>query len=111
VKGKKVVQAHHAGAWEGETLVPGALRQMLDASFRELTGLNDAREAWAALFAPDERIAIKVNAFRNSVIWTHVPLVAAVSDALQEAGFPACAATARIGTVRGVGRCGARGSS
>jgi len=30
-----------------------------------------------------------VNAFRNSVIWTHVPLVAAVTDALQEAGVPA----------------------
>lgn len=85
----KVVQAHHAGAWEGETLVPGALRQMLDASITGLTGLNDAREAWAALFAPDERIAIKVNAFRNSVIWTHVPLVAAVTDALQEAGVAA----------------------
>ncbi len=85
----RVVHAHHGGAWEGETLVPGALRQMLDASITALTGLNDAREAWAALFAPEERIAIKVNSFRNSLIWTHVPLVAAVTDALQEAGVPA----------------------
>jgi hypothetical protein len=85
----KVVHAHHAGAWNGETLVPGALRQMLDASITELTGLQDAREAWASLFAPDERIAIKVNTFRNSLIWTHVPLVEAVTDSLQEAGIPA----------------------
>jgi hypothetical protein len=85
----KVVHAHHEGVWDGESLVPGALRQMLDASITELTGLNDAREAWAALFRPDERIAIKVNAFRNSIIWTHVPLVQAVTDSLQNAGIPA----------------------
>jgi hypothetical protein len=34
---------------------------MLDGSITALTGLNDADEAWTALFAPDERIAIKVN--------------------------------------------------
>jgi hypothetical protein len=85
----KVVHAHHAGVWDGESLVPGALRQMLDASITDLTGLNDAREAWAALFRPDERIAIKVNAFRNSIIWTHAPLVQAVTDSLQDAGIPA----------------------
>jgi hypothetical protein len=85
----RVVQAHHSGAWEGEMLVPRALRQMLDASITALTGLNDAREAWASLFSPDERVAIKVNAFRNSIIFTHVPLVTAVTDALQEAGVPA----------------------
>jgi hypothetical protein len=85
----KVVQAHHAGVWGGEVLAPEAIRQMLDASITELTGLNDAAEAWSALFAPDERIAIKVNAFRNSIIWTHVPLVMAVTECLQEAGVPA----------------------
>jgi hypothetical protein len=85
----KVVQAHHAGVWEGEDLVPEAMRQMLDAAITELTGLNDATEAWAALFSPDERIAIKVNAFRNSIIWTHAPLAMAVTERLQEAGVPA----------------------
>lgn len=84
----KVVRTHHADVWDGETLAPGALRQMLDASITELTGLNDAHEAWAALFSPDERIAIKVNTFRNSLIWTHTPLVEAVTDCLQEAGIP-----------------------
>jgi len=85
----KVVQAHHAGVWDGETLAPEAIRQMLDASITELTGLNAAAEAWSALFAPDERIAIKVNAFRNSLIWTHVPLVMAVTECLRGAGVPA----------------------
>jgi len=85
----KVIQTHHSGVWSNKTLVPGALRQMLDASITKLTGLGDAREAWAALFRPGERIAIKVNTFSNSLIWTHVPLVLEVTNSLQEAGIPA----------------------
>jgi len=85
----KVVRARHAGVWDGEALAPEAIRQMLNASITELTGLNDAGAAWASLFDPGERIAIKVNAFRNSIIWTHVPLVMAVTECLQEVGVPA----------------------
>jgi hypothetical protein len=85
----KVIRASHSGVWSGETLEPKAIRQMLDASITKLTGLNDAKEAWLALFKPTEKIAIKVNAFRNSVIFTHVPLVTAVTDSLVEAGIPA----------------------
>src|SRR5512141_1601820 len=85
----KVIHSHHAGAWAGEKLIPAALREMVDDSITNLTGLVDAKEAWAALFKPAERIAIKVNAFRNSTIWTHVPLVQAVTDSLVEAGHPA----------------------
>jgi hypothetical protein len=85
----RVVHAHHAGAWDGENLAPGALRQMLDASITELTGLNDPREAWAALFSPDERVAIKVNVIRSSRFWTKIPLVMAVVERLQEVGLPA----------------------
>ncbi|MCP4594343.1 MAG: DUF362 domain-containing protein [bacterium] len=62
---------------------------MLDATITQLTGLDDVTAAWAALFSPSERVAIKVNAFRNSLIWTHVPLVMAVTERLQEAGVPA----------------------
>jgi hypothetical protein len=85
----KVIQTHHSGVWSGKSLVPGALRQMLDASITRLTGLNDASEAWSALFKPGERIAIKVNTFRNSTIWTHCPLVLEVTNSLQDAGIPA----------------------
>jgi len=85
----RVVQTHGEGVWESDALSPAALRRMLDTSITRLTGLTDAREAWAALFSPDDRVAIKVNAFRNSIIFTHVPLVTAVTDALQDAGVPA----------------------
>ena len=84
----RVVHTHHAGVWSGDQLVPGAIRQMLDASITRLTGLSDARSAWAALFKPTEKIAIKVNVFRNSLIWTHLPLVMAVTDSLKQAGIP-----------------------
>jgi uncharacterized protein (DUF362 family) len=85
----KVIHTHHAGAWAGEKLTPAVLREMVDDSITNLTGLTDAKEAWAALFKPAERIAIKVNAFQNSTIWTHAPLVQAVTDSLVEAGHPA----------------------
>jgi hypothetical protein len=97
----KVVQAHHGGVWTGiprggrkdnDLLVPAALHQMLDASITALTGLNDAREAWAALFSPDERIAIKVNTLGFTGVapfWTHAPLAMAVTECLQEVGVPA----------------------
>jgi hypothetical protein len=99
----KIVHTHHAGVWAGtptdgtlansaeenDLLVPEVIREMLDASITALTGLDKAQDAWSVLFSPDERIGIKVNAFRNSLIWTHVPLVAAVTDSLQEAGIPA----------------------
>jgi hypothetical protein len=93
----KVVHTHHAGMWKGTPrggagdnalLNPQALRQMLDASITQLTGLNDARDAWVALFKPEERVAIKVNPVFSSDFWTHVPLVMAVTDCLQEAGVP-----------------------
>jgi hypothetical protein len=85
-----VVQTHHSGAWadaEHKTLVPEVLRQMLDASITKLTGLADAKAAWNALFKKGEKIAIKVNAFMNSIIWTHVPLVTEVTKSLVEAGM------------------------
>ncbi len=85
----KVVHTHHTGVWDGDTLAPEAIRQMLDASISELTGLDDADRAWASLFNPSERIAIKVNALRSSSFWTHVPLVMAVTERLQEAGVSA----------------------
>jgi uncharacterized protein (DUF362 family) len=85
----KVVHAQHGGVWDEQTLVPEAIRQLLDASITELTGLADASRAWAALFAPDEQVAIKVNTIRGSQVWTHVPLVTAIAECLTEAGVPA----------------------
>jgi len=85
----KVVHTRHAGVWDGDNLQSGALRQMLDASITQLTGIDDARAAWSALFAPGERIALKVNTIAGASYWTHVPLVMAIAQSLQDAGVPA----------------------
>jgi uncharacterized protein (DUF362 family) len=84
----RVVHMHHNGVWEGKTLVPDVLGQMLDASITQLTGLNDVNEAWLALFKPEERIAIKVNTIAGSSDWTHAPLVMAVAEKLAAIGIP-----------------------
>ncbi len=84
----RVVRASDPAAWNGDTLAPDVLRTMVDGSIIKLTGQPDANAAWLALFDPAERIAIKVNAFRNSTIWTHVALVNAVTDSMQAAGIP-----------------------
>ncbi len=83
----RVVHAHQPGVWQGDQLDPNAIGRMLDHAITRLTGLNDASEAWQALFAPDERVGIKVNTIRNAIYWTHVPLVSAVTDRLVSAGL------------------------
>jgi hypothetical protein len=84
----RVIRARHAAVWDGKALAPQPIQQMLDAAITRLTGLNDAHEAWAALFNPSERIAIKVSTIDTSNYWTHVPLVMAVAERLQEAAIP-----------------------
>jgi hypothetical protein len=81
-----VVRVRNRAVWDGDKLVPEALRRMLDDAIAALTGLDDPRQAWATLFAPHERIAVKVNTIRDSAVWTHVPLVLAVTECLKNAG-------------------------
>jgi hypothetical protein len=83
----KVIQVHHAGVWTGEEMVPEVVRQMLDTSITALTGLDDARAAWSSLFSPDEQIAIKVNTLFSQDC-THLALVMAIVQSLQDAGVP-----------------------
>ncbi len=85
----RVVHARHPGLWAGEALAPEAMRQTLDSAIATLTGLDDADAAWAHLFDPQERIAIKVNAISGSSFHTHVALAMAVAERLQQTGVPA----------------------
>ena len=85
----RVVHTHLEGVWQGGQLAPQALAKMLDHGITRLTGLNDANEAWLALFKPQERIAIKVNTIDGSSYWTHAVLVKALTDRLAAAGIPA----------------------
>lgn len=84
----RVVRARSAEVWKDDALDPTVVREMLDRAITGLTGIDEVPKAWQALFKPEERIVLKVNTFRNSLIWTHVPLVYAITDSLQEAGIP-----------------------
>ncbi len=83
----RIVRVRHGGVWNGDQMNPEALRQMLDAAITRLTGLNDTREAWAALFKPTEKVAIKANSLAGQSL--NFPLAMAVADRLQNAGVPA----------------------
>lgn len=83
----RVVQPHLAGVWQQDRLAPEGLGLLLDHGITRLTGLNDAREAWLALFKPGERVAIKVNTIDGSNYWTHPALVAALTGRLVAAGL------------------------
>jgi hypothetical protein len=85
----RVVKAVDPRAWNGDNLSPEVLRDLVDRTITSLTQQTDVREAWQALFSPAEKIAIKVNAFRYSLIWTHPALVYAVTGSMVAAGIPA----------------------
>jgi uncharacterized protein (DUF362 family) len=83
-----IARTWHAGVWQGEALSTTAIYQMLDTAITQLTGLDNAYQAWATLFDPGERIAIKVNTIQGNMVRTHLPLVLAVAEHLQEIGIP-----------------------
>ncbi len=86
-KQANIVRTRHPGVWQGETLDPAALREMLDASLARLTHIEDAQKAWESCFKPHERVAIKVNSIIHGS--THLALALAVAERLQDAGVPA----------------------
>ena len=83
----KVVCTTHAGLWNDatNTLSQEAIGEMLDASIAALTGLGSAPKAWTALFAPHERVAIKI----NSLVSVCPSLAMAIAGRLQAVGIPA----------------------
>jgi hypothetical protein len=84
----RVVVVRHAGACSSpDDIAADAVKQMLDAAIAELTGIEDAQEAWRTLFDPTERIAIKVNTISRYT--TSVPLAYAVAEKLQVIGVVA----------------------
>lgn len=57
----RVVLVHHGGVWPGDAPDPAVVLQMLDAGLSTLTDVPDSLDAWRVLFAPHERVLLKVN--------------------------------------------------
>jgi hypothetical protein len=84
----RVVLVRHSGAWTGDRPDPAIVRQMLDDGLRTLTDQPGAEAVWRALFAPQERVLLKVNCIAYGGP-TQPAVAYAVAESLQAAGLPA----------------------
>jgi uncharacterized protein (DUF362 family) len=59
---------------------------MLDRSIQALTSRDNPQEAWTQIVRPGERVGLKVNCLAGRGLSTHVVLVEALCERLQQAG-------------------------
>jgi hypothetical protein len=84
----RVVLVRHNGVWAGDAPDPAIVLQMLDDGVRTLTGIADAASVWRGLFAPGERVLLKVNCISYGGP-TQPAVTYAAAQRLQEAGLGA----------------------
>lgn len=84
----RVVQSSHAGALVSGRVSQPAVRDMLDQGMRALTGVTDAKTAWARFIEPSDVVALKVNPSGTPTTTTSVALVREVIRALNGVGVP-----------------------
>jgi hypothetical protein len=83
-----VVVVRHSSVWAGDQPDPTIVLQMLDEGLRTLTGVGDVQAVWQTLFAPGERVLLKVNCIAYGGP-TQPAVTYAVAQRLQEAGLAA----------------------
>jgi uncharacterized protein (DUF362 family) len=66
---------------------PQVIGRMVDEALKLFAGTGSAREAMAGLFRPDERVAIKVNAFAHPCSMVNPATAFALARALVDAGL------------------------
>lgn len=81
------VATNAAAVGRGDTVNGAEVARLLNAAVAAATGKADANSAWRSLFAPDDVVGIKVNCLAGRGLSTHPELVAAIVDALAEAGL------------------------
>ena len=84
----RVVEVFHAGAIVGRRVSQPAVRDMLAAGMKALTGDVAAKDAWARFFVPADIVAIKVNPSGAPGIVTSPALVREVIQGLNAVGVP-----------------------
>jgi uncharacterized protein (DUF362 family) len=85
----RVVDVFHPEAIVQRRVSGSAVRSMVDAGMKSLTGESSARDAWARFFVPTDIVAIKVNPSGAPGTVTSVPLLREVIAALTAIGVPA----------------------
>ncbi len=87
----RVVRVHSGRSIDPQTSAvdPAAVRQMIDAGMRALTGERRAADAWARFIAPHDVVGIKVNCSGAPRIRSSPEVVATVAGHVIAAGVPA----------------------
>jgi uncharacterized protein (DUF362 family) len=84
----RVVDVFHPGAVDNRRVAPTAVRDMLDAGMKALTGDTSAKDAWARFFEPGDVVALKVNPSGVPETVTSIPLLREVIRSLNAVGVP-----------------------
>ena len=84
----RVVEVVHAGSIVNRRVAQPAVREMLDAGMKALTGEPAAKDAWAKFFVPADVVALKVNPSGVPGTVTSIPLLREVIQALNAVGVP-----------------------
>ncbi len=84
----RVVEVSHSQSIVKQRISQAAVRAMVDAGMRSLTGDSIVKEAWAKFVAPSDVVALKVNPSGVPGTTTSIALVREVVRALNEVGVP-----------------------
>jgi uncharacterized protein (DUF362 family) len=84
----RVVQTFHSGSLVNGRVHPPAVRAMLEAGMKTLTGDSSAIDAWSRFVDKSDIVAIKVNPSGTPTTVTSVPLIREVIRSLNLAGVP-----------------------
>ena len=84
----RVVEVLHGGSIVNRRVSQAAVREMLDAGMKALTGESLVKDAWAKFFVPSDVVALKVNPSGAPGTVTSIPLLREVIEALKAVGVP-----------------------
>jgi uncharacterized protein (DUF362 family) len=75
--------------WEAGEISEAGIREKIDQGVMQLTGKDKRIEAWKSLFSPDDVVGIKVNCIAGRALSSHLEIVHALAESLQEIGVRA----------------------
>src|SRR6516162_6180741 len=85
----RVVEIQNSQAILNNRVSESVIRQMLERALRELTGTEDAREAWSKFVEPKDVVGIKINPSGAPACCSSPELVREIINAVQSAEVPA----------------------
>ena len=84
----RVIAVHHPGSIASGAYQPEPVEQMIDRGMRELTGVDDAADAWSRFFAPGDVVGIKLNPVGMPHVISAPEVLHPIIRALEQVGIP-----------------------